>query len=54
MKFGKFLRAAAVEDWAYLDYKGLKQLLKRLQSGVGCREAAEKQFMCRLPARLYL
>ena len=46
MKFGKHLKAAGVEGWEYLDYKQLKQLLKRLQSGVGSKEAGEKQFMC--------
>ena len=47
MKFGKHLKTVAVEGWEYLDYKQLKQLLKRLQSmGVGSKEAAEKQFMC--------
>ena len=46
MKFGKHLKAVAVEGWEYLDYKQLKQLLKRLQStGVGSKEAGEKQFM---------
>ena len=47
MKFGKHLKTVAVEGWEYLDYKQLKQLLKRLQSmGVGSKEAAEKQFVC--------
>ena len=46
MKFGKHLKTVAVEGWEYLDYKQLKQLLKRLQSmGVGSKEAGEKQFM---------
>ena len=42
MKFGKHLKTVAVEGWEYLDYKQLKQLLKRLQS---MGEAGEKQFM---------
>jgi hypothetical protein len=51
MKFGKHLKAVAVEGWEYLDYKQLKQLLKRLQStGVGSKEAGEKQFMCVHPS----
>ena len=46
MKFGKHLKTVAVEGWEYLDYKQLKQLLKRLQSmGVGSKEAGEQQFM---------
>ena len=45
-EFGKHLKTVAVEGWEYLDYKQLKQLLKRLQSmGVGSKEAGEKQFM---------
>ena len=42
MKFGKHLKTVAVEGGEYLDYKQLKQLLKRLQS---MGEAGEKQFM---------
>ena len=48
MKFGKHLKTVAVEGWEYLDYKQLKQLLKRLQlqsMGVGSKEAGEQQFM---------
>lgn len=53
MKFGKHLKAVAVEGWEYLDYKQLKQLLKRLQSAsVGSKEALEKQFMCSSPATM--
>ena len=29
MKFGKRFKAAQRERWVYLDYKGLKQLLKQ-------------------------
>ena len=50
VKYGKHLKAAAVEGWEYLDYKGLKKLLKRL--GAGSSEAAEKQFMCASPATI--
>ena len=51
MKFGKHLKAAVVEGWVYLDYKGLKKLVKELQglpafSVDPRRGAAEKQFMC--------
>ena len=46
MKFGKHLKTVAVEGWEYLDYKTLKQLLKRSRSmGVGSKEAGEQQFM---------
>lgn len=37
MKFGKRFKAAQREGWVYLDYKGLKQLVKQLarpQEGV--------------------
>ena len=50
MKYGRHLKAAAVEGWEYLDYKGLKKLLKRL--GAGSSEAAEKQFMRASPATI--
>mmetsp|Transcript_68801 Transcript_68801/g.188835 ORF Transcript_68801/g.188835 Transcript_68801/m.188835 type:complete len:121 (+) Transcript_68801:118-480(+) len=32
MKFGKRFKAAQRAGWVYLDYKGLKQLVKRLAS----------------------
>ena len=37
MKFGKSLRQMAVPEWlhAYVDYKGLKQFIKTLETRVG-------------------
>lgn len=47
MKFGKYLRDQAFSEWRfyYIDYDGLKRLLKQRQEGEAISEAEEATFV---------
>lgn len=47
MKFGKYLRDQAFPEWRfyYVDYEGLKRLLRERQEGEAISEAEEAAFV---------
>jgi SPX domain protein involved in polyphosphate accumulation len=46
MKFGKRFKAVQREGWVYLDYKGLKQLIKKLATlSEAERQQADTRFL---------
>lgn len=53
MKFGKHIRSVAFPAWAdrYVDYKGLKKLLKPLEDGQGSAEE-EQTFVSAINAEI--